>query len=367
MANFPVATGSNHNVLNWEKKLNLEALKRMTFSKYFGSSENAGIKITSDSTRGKEIADGDTVYTTLLLNLTGEGVSGDADLQGNEENMVLHRQTVTIDQLRQAVKSSGQITEQRSFINFREQARGVLQKWGADIVDKWAANQFSGNTAISSNNLAGMQTPTAPSSATGNIRIIYGPIAGNTTEASLSASAGLSFRLTMIDDAIANAEVSTPVLEPMETPAGPKWICILHPFQIHSLKTDATASRVTWYDYNKSLIESGKNVRGNNGNPLRGALGEDNNTLIFSNSRMPLGPSRTKVRRAVFFGAQAASLAFGAGSAGAANLRFRHIIQEEDYKNRIGVGVQLIGSMKKNMYNSIDLNVMVLMSYAVAP
>lgn len=366
MSNFTVETGSNHNVLNWEKKLNLEALKMMTFSKYFGSSENAGIKITSDSTRGKEIADGDTVYTTLLVNLTGEGVSGDADMQGNEENMVLHRQTVIIDQLRNAVKSAGKITEQRTFINFREQARGVLQKWGADIIDKWAANQLSGNTAISSNNLAGMQTPTAPSSATGNLRIIYGPLA-DTTEASLSASAGQSFRLKMIDDAIAHAEVSTPVLEPMDTPAGPKWILILHPFQIHSLKTHVSASDVTWYDYNKALIQGGKNVRDNIGNPLRGALGEYNNTLIFSNSRMPLAPSTTRVRRAVFFGAQAASLAFGAGSAGAANLRFRHIIQEEDYKNRIGVGVQLIGGLKKNVYNSIDLNVMVLSSHAAAP
>jgi len=366
MANFEVLTGSNHNVLNWERRLAHESLKMTQFARYMGSSESAGIRITSDPTRGKEIAAGDTVYTTLLMNLTGVGVAGDSDLQGNEEALVLHRQTVTINQLRQAVKSAGKITNQRTFINFREEARGVLQKWAADTTDKWAANQLAGNTGVSSNNLAGMQTPTAPTSASGNMRIIYGG-AADTTEASLSTST-VAFRLTMLDEAVALAETGTPAMEPLSTPMGPKWVAILHPYQILSLKTDATAARVTWYDYNKTVIQGGSG-RGKDliGSPVRGALGEYNNVLIFSNSRIPVAPSLTNVYRAVFFGAQAASLAFGAGSAGANNLRFRQIVQEEDYKNRIGVGVQVIGGLKKNVYNSIDFGVITLSSYAAAP
>ena len=108
MANTAFATGSNHNVLNWERKLNIEALKMAQFTRYMGEGPNVGIQVVSDHTRGHEIEAGDTVYTTLLMNLTGSGQSGDNDLQGNEESLVLYRQTVTINQLRQAVKSAGQ-------------------------------------------------------------------------------------------------------------------------------------------------------------------------------------------------------------------------------------------------------------------
>jgi len=368
MAKWTVANGSNHNVLNWERRLNLEALKMTQFSKWFGTGMDSGIRIVSDLQRGQGNMGpaGDTVYTTLLMNLSGVGVAGDADMQGNEEDLVLHRQTVTINQLRQAVKSAGKITQQRAFLNFREEARGVLQKWGSDTMDKWAANQLAGNTGASSNNIAGMQTPTAPTSASGNMRILYGPTANNdTTEASLSATSTGAFQLTMIDEAIAIAETSSPAIEPLSTSDGPKYVAILHPYQIYSLKTDATAARVTWYDYHKSVIEGGGNDM--IGNPRRGALGEYANCLIFSDSRIPLAPSTTRVRRAVFMGAQAGTLAFGADSGDNTNLRFRFIMQEEDYKNRLGVGVQVIGGLKKNVYNSIDFSTIVMSSYAAAP
>lgn len=379
MANFQVGNSSNHNVLNWERSLNREVLKMTQFMNWVGAGMDAGIKVVGDALRGqKPSAAGDTVYTTLLVNLSGDGVAGDSNLQGNEESMTLHRQTVTINQLRHGVKSDGRVTNQRTYINFQTEARQVLQKWAADTQDFWGANQLGGiSTGLSSNNKAGMQTPTAPSSATGNMRIIYGPgdvghAAGSqaTTEASLSVShtADKFFRLPILDVAVSIAETSTPAIEPIQTPMGPKYVAILHPHQIKDLRTYAAAGEVTWYDYSKSKIEGGTG-RGKDliGNPMKGALGEYNNVLIFSDSRVPLAPSRTRVRRAIFFGAQAASLAFGADSAlkgDQKGLRFRYDEQEEDYKNRLGIGVRVMGGMKKNVYNSIDHATIVLSTYA---
>ena len=370
MANFQVATGSNHNVLNWERTLNREVLKMMQFTKWFGSGTDSAIKVIGDSLRGnKPNAAGDTVYTTLLVNLTGDGVAGDTQLQGNEEALTLHRQTVTINQLRQGVKSDGRMTNQRTYINFQKEARQVLQKWGSDTLDFWNANQLAGiSTGLVSNNKAGMQTPTAPSSATGNTRIIYGP-STFTTEASLSVShtADKFFRVTMLDTATAIAATATPAIEPVQTGNGPKYIAVLHPFQIMDLRTYAAAGVVSWYDYNKAIVQGGSG-RGKDliGNPARGALGEYNNVLIFSDHRIPLAPSTSRVRRGIFMGAQAGSVAFGADSAGAQNLRFRYDEQEEDYKNRIGIDVRLMGGLKKNVYNSIDHGVIVMSSYAAA-
>ena len=370
MANFQVATGSNHNVLNWEKVLNHEILKRAQFTAWFGSDSDAAIKVVGDPLRGtKPGAAGDTVYTTLLVNLSGDGVAGDTQMQGQEEALTLHRQTVTINQLRNAVKSDGRMTNQRTFINFQQEARTVLQKWGADVMDSWPANQLGGiSTGLVSNNKAGMQTPIAPTSAAGNMRIIYGP-STFTTEASLSVShtADKFFRVTMLDQAVAIAETSTPALEPIQTADGPRYVAILHPFQIQDLRTYAAAGVVSWYDYTRAKLEGGTG-RGSDliGNPMRGALGVYNNVLIFSDSRIPLATSRTRVRRGVFMGAQAATLAFGADSAGAEKLRFRYDEQDEDFKNRMGIAVRMMGGLKKNVYNSIDHATIVLSSYAAA-
>src|SRR3990167_5887440 len=370
MATTQFATGSNHNVLNWERVLNREVLKRTKFPSWFGSEEDAGIKVVGDPLRGtKPNAAGDTVYTSLLVNLTGDGTAGDTQLQGNEEPMTLHRQTVTINQLRHGVKSDGRMSNQRTFINFMEEARRVLQKWGAGTMDSWSANQLGGvSSGLVSNNMAGMQTPTAPTSATGNMRIIYGP-STFTTEASLSVShtADKFFRVTMLDQAVAIAEPSPPAIEPIPTANGPRYVAVLHPFQIQDLRTYAATGVVSWYDYHRAVIEGGAG-RGPDliGNPMRGALGEYNNVLIYSDSRIPLAPGRTRVRRCVFMGAQAATLAFGADSAGAERLRFRFDMQDEDFKNRLGIAIRVMGGLKKNVYNSIDHATIALSSYAAA-
>ena len=107
-----------------------------------------------------------------------------------------------------------------------------------------------------------MQSVTAPSSAAGNTRIIYGDV-GDTTENSLSsASASADFRLTMLDRAVAVAKTATPLIRPLRVNGQPKFVAFLHPFQVYSLKTDATAGRVTWYDTQRARTEGGEMSNG---------------------------------------------------------------------------------------------------------
>ena len=358
MANTQFATSSNFNVLNWERRLERETLKRMQFSKWASRGASSLIRVVDDLARGNK-GTGDTVYTTLLMNLTGDGISGDNTLQGNEEALTLYRQTVVIDQLRHGVKSDGRITNQRVFFDFQDEATEVLSRWMSNRMDTLCANVLAGNTTQTNTKYTGMQSASAPTSASGNMRIIYGP-GSNTTEASLSASAGLAFQLTMLDDAVAIAETATPYIEPVDTEMGPRYIAVLHPFQIKSLVKDATAGRVTWYDYNKAILQGG----GKDGIKAAhyNALGDYNGVLIFSDHRMPLAGTTTRVRRAFFGGAQAATLAFG--REGGSLTRFKFDYQEEDYKNRLGIGARVMGGVKKNVYNSIDFGGIVLSSFA---
>lgn len=72
----------------------------------------------------------------LVNDLENDGVVGDNTLTGNEESMVNDAQVISIDQLRNAVKSKGQMSEQATVIRFREQAKDKLGFWLPDKVDE---------------------------------------------------------------------------------------------------------------------------------------------------------------------------------------------------------------------------------------
>jgi len=72
----------------------------------------------------------------LVNDLEGDGVVGDNDLNGQEEQMVNDAQTITIDLLAHAVKSKGKMSEQATVIRFREQAKDKLAFWLPDKIDE---------------------------------------------------------------------------------------------------------------------------------------------------------------------------------------------------------------------------------------
>lgn len=72
----------------------------------------------------------------LVADLTGGGVVGDNQLEGNEEQLVADAQTITIDQLRNGVRSAGKMSEQRTVLRFRVQAKDALAFWLSDVLDE---------------------------------------------------------------------------------------------------------------------------------------------------------------------------------------------------------------------------------------
>lgn len=72
----------------------------------------------------------------LVNDLENDGVAGDNDLTGQEEQMVNDAQVIKIDQLANAVKSKGQMSEQATVIRFREEAKNKLSFWLPDKIDE---------------------------------------------------------------------------------------------------------------------------------------------------------------------------------------------------------------------------------------
>lgn len=356
MADLIIGTGHNLAVKLWAERAEREVLKMTLFGKFSSSKPDSAIYIKDDLQKKK----GDRIRLTLGTIPTGRGITGDNTLEGNEDNISLYSQDVVVDQLRNGIRWNGRITQQRLLLEFREDTTPKLRDWMADRLDTWWINHATGNTGQTDLAYAGFNATTAPTSAAGNTRILYGN-GTSTTENSLSVSS-CAFKLEDIDRAVNQAMIATPAIEPVSTPSGRKYLLVIHPNQARQLKIDATAGRVTWWDYNRSKLEGG----GDDiiGNPEYGALGEYNNVIIHENSRIPLAPSTDRVRRAIFLGRQGVIFGFGRDSS---LDRFRMDEKLFDYDNKPGMDIGIIGGCVKPVYNSLDYGTIVISTSSPNP
>lgn len=345
--------GVNHPlaVKIWAKKLYKEALKETFVSRFMGTGTDSLITVRNELSKDA----GDRIRVGLRMQLSGDGVSGDGTLEGVEEALTTYQDDLFIDQLRHAVRSDGRMSEQRVPFSVREEAMDGLRDWWADRIDTAFFNQIAGNTTQSDTRYTGGQATIAASTS----RIVYGPV--STTENSLSAESGsANFQLTMIDKAVTLAKTASPLIRPVKTSQGPMYVAFLHPYQVYSLKTDATANRVTWYDAQRARVQGGETDNG----IFTGALGVYNGVILHESTRIPIAPSTTTVRRAVLCGAQAALFGTGQGNSPS---QMNWVEELFDYGNQLGVSAGMIWGLKKTQFNSVDFGTIVMSSHAEAP
>jgi N4-gp56 family major capsid protein len=343
--------GTNHPlaVKRWSKGLMKETLKNTHVMQFMGTSANNIVQIKTEL--GKDA--GDKVTFGLRLQLAGDGIAGDGTLEGNEEALVTYDDSVTIDQLRHAVRSKGKMSEQRVPFTVRDEARDGLADWWADRMDSAFFNQVCGNTAETDTKRTGMQAAVAPSTN----RVIY----QNAPTAEVSLSSTDTFTLELIDYAVELAITGGDAgdqipLVPIRVGNEKKFVMFLHPYQVTDLRTNTATGQ--WLDIQKAAMNGGKVSN----NPIfTGALGEYNGVVLHSNTRVPAAPTNSSARRAVLCGAQAVACAFGRQAG-----KNTYSWNEElfDYKNQLGVGAGAIWGMKKCQFNSEDFGSVVVTSYA---
>lgn len=148
----------------------------------------------TESERGTE------AVLPLVADLTGGGVAGDNQLEGNEEALLTDAQVIRIDQLRNGVKSKGRMAEQATVMRFRVQGKDALAFWLADTQDELcfltaAGRAYSLNTDGSTR--ATSQLPqlkfASDVTAASTNRILYAGSA--TSEATLTAADKMNWDL----------------------------------------------------------------------------------------------------------------------------------------------------------------------------
>lgn len=343
----------------WRRKLFHESIGMTYASKFMGTSDSSVFQFMTETQKGP----GDRIRYTLRNLLTAAGVQGDNTLETNEEALATYTDDILIDQLRNAVRSGGKMSEQRVPFSVREEARSGLTDWWSERIDTSIANQLVGHTGQSDTRYTGNNATTAPSTGTATRLIVGG---GHTAEASLSATTTHAIRLTDLDTAAAIAKAQTPRIRPVNVEGKKYWVCFLHPYAIRQLRTDSSTAG-NFFDVSKAMLQGGKI----SDNPIiTGAEFIYNSTIVHEWPYLPTiaGTPNSGVaanfRRGAVCGAQA--LAFAVGQDNGPD-KMTWVEELFDYENELGVSAGMIFGAKKCVFNSNDFGVITLSGYAPAP
>ncbi len=139
VTNFNALTDEQKTV--WSRQVWKQARNFSFVTKFTGSGPNAMIQRIKELTKSEK---GTRAVITLVADLEEDGVPGDNQLEGNEEEIKAYDQVIQIDQLRNANRHKGRLADQKSVVNFRNQSRDVLAYWLADRIDQLAFLTLAG-------------------------------------------------------------------------------------------------------------------------------------------------------------------------------------------------------------------------------
>ena len=350
--------GVNHPLAQklWSKMLQAETLKRTYFRDFMGSGSDALIQEKIETKKNP----GDQVTFGLRMQLTGLGVQGDSTAEGNEEALSTFSDALLIDQTRHAVRSRGQMSQERVPFSVRREARDGLSDWWADRLDTSLFNQLCGMVNVTQTLLTGNNAVSAPSA---NNIMMANPARAN--EAALTT--GDDFTLAAIDRAVARARTMVPMIRPLRVNGKSMYVVFVHPFQTAQLRQQPNPGQ--WADLNKALLQGGGDAMSNPIMKGGDLVGIYNNCIIYESARIPNGLNASNVpianvRRAVLCGAQAAVVGFGTNTSGPDNMFWRE--KMFDYDNQLGVLVGGVFGVKKTRFNSADFGTIVISSNSPA-
>lgn len=293
----------------WAKDTWTTALNNIFFGKFMGPSVDNIIQVKEELKKEA----GDSITMRLLMKLKGDGVTGDNTLEGNEEAMQYRDFTVTVDQIRNAVRLKGKMEEQKTSADMRKDAKTALANWLTEYIDGQFFKKLSAN-------------PTAD-------RVVY---AGGKTEKDGITAAdvfstdviGKAKRIAMTDS---NAKI-----RPVSVNGKKFYVMIIDTWQARDLRKDEK-----WLQAQEHAQERGDD------NPIfTGALGTYEGVVIHENEQCIREAGTVKIGHALFLGAQAGVLAAGS----------EPTWQEDDfdYHNQKGFSIGRIFGVAKTQFKFDD-------------
>jgi hypothetical protein len=96
------ASASGNRMQLWSRELFKDVIDGMYFTQngLMGKGDNNIVQLFDELKKSP----GDRITVPLTAKLTGSGVTGDSELEGNEESISAYSESVLIDQIRNAVR-----------------------------------------------------------------------------------------------------------------------------------------------------------------------------------------------------------------------------------------------------------------------
>lgn len=347
----------------WSAALFIDTLHKSYFSrKFIGEGENSVIqrKTELDSDQG------DLISFDLSVQLRGRPTTGDARLEGKEENLRFFTDQVKIDQMRHSVSAGGKMTRKRTLHDLRSIAKERMGEYWAKYNDEMMFIYLAGARGINEDfteSLTWAGHADNPIQAPDGQHIIYGGDA--TSKATIEAADKMS--RTLIERASVKARMMRSLdpnaanMLPVSIGGEAHYVMVMSPFQEHDLRVADTTG---WLEIQKAATTAeGK------ANPIfKGGLGMINNIVLHSHESVIRfsdygAGTNLPAARALMLGRQAAVVAYGS----AGGMRYSWVEEKKDYGNEISVAAGTIIGLKKARFNNRDFGVMAVDTYSANP
>lgn len=326
MADWTFATG---NALTQKKWRNEWWATARTESFFFdnglvGPDPNNDIIVLFDDLEKDQ---GDTVTFGQVRELSGQGVTGDNTLEGNEEEPDTFDDAVTLNQKRNAVRDGGKLSSQLP-------ADKRIRMWAKDLLGRWLA--------------AMIDQDIYDALGTSPTKVIYGGDA--TTTATIES--GDYMTLALVAQAVTYAKKTTPKIVGKSYGGGKRsHIVVMSPDQ----SFDIQQRDASWAQAQREAQQRGKD------NPVFGkALGMHKDAMLFDHERVALATTwgagaNLNGATALFLGTSAGAIAFSQ----------RKMSNEKtfDYGNKLGIMVGAIYGVTKAVFNSLDNAVIAMRTF----
>jgi N4-gp56 family major capsid protein len=346
----------------WSKSLLDDVMRDVeNIMRFMGPDQNNVVQVNRDLMKQK----GDTETFGLVARLAGFGVTGDDELEGQEESMNSFSEQVLIDQIRNAVRLKGKLDAQKVVYDQISVARENLRTWMKEFMAQQLFLKLGGVTNTTLTDVNGIVVgtralwsntpdfiPDADEAYTGT-RARY-LNAGGVSTASLTSANKLT--LDTITDAATKATLANPKLQRISGEGEDFYVMYVHPLCARDLRKSSD-----W----KTAQEYAKQ-RSDNNPVFRGALGFWSNVLILENEFVPwldtavAGNSfrgaatgtdcAVNVARNLLCGRQAVLVAEASNPEAL-------VVEQFDYKNKDGVAANFIGGCQKPIFNSKEFGV----------
>ena len=243
--------------LVWSRDVWSAARDKMFIKKFVGNDENAMIQRVTELTKTEK---GEQMIMFLVADLVGDGVVGDNEREGMEEDMQSYEQIITIDLISHGVKNKGKMADQKTVIKFREHAKDKLAYWLANRLDQLAFLTMSGigygfntnGSARASNAFANMAFASSVSAPSTKRSLMWSGTALSTSNTASITNAYLP-NYKMITQLVAYAKDH--YIKPLMSGGKEYYVLLVKPGTLAHLKNDA--------DYKNAVINAAPSGKDN--------------------------------------------------------------------------------------------------------